>query len=138
MGERGDVFERVLTSLPVNRAAARVTGRGVHYDPIKKVTQTQYYAPPPTFRTPSHVRDLTGVSFGRHRVIGFLETSGGRAAGPKWLVRCACGTYEERRSKSIRNPQNTSDCCQQCRHLLHLKCDEIWRRTGREVAWKDL
>jgi ribosomal protein L37AE/L43A len=62
--------------------------------------------------------DLSGLTIGRFTVIGYLGKFGGEG---KWLVRCACSSYERRSARAIRNPSNGDDACRACRHTAHLK-----------------
>jgi hypothetical protein len=130
------VFDKLLTSRPVNRAAARVLGGGVHYEPDKMVVQRHWTAPPPikpisakNRMSPNFV-DLYGVSFGRFKVIGYLgKLSASKKAKALWLVRCACGDYESRSANSIQNSENHGDRCEKCRHLAFLKRREVFLRN---------
>jgi hypothetical protein len=131
-----EIFDKLLTSRPVNRAAARVLGGGVHYEPDKEIVQRHWTAPPPLKTIPPAARidpkfvDLTGVSFGRFRVIGYLGVlSEAKKAKALWLVRCACGDYESRSAKSVQNPENHGDRCEKCRHLAFLKRREQFLRN---------
>lgn len=125
------VFDKLLTSRPVDGAAARVIGGGVHYEPQKEIVQRHWTAPPnlapitPLMRENPQFEDLAGRKVGRFTVIGYLgKLSKSKAA--LWLVRCACGDYESRNAKAIRNPENRGDRCDKCRHLSHLKRRETY------------
>lgn len=123
---------------PVNKTAATVTSRGVHYDPDKIVQTNDSDLPIATrpftkeeLKQKSFV-DLTGRRVGRFSVIGAARDFKGR-----WVVRCDCGTYSTRRAKSIKNPENVQDRCEHCRHLAFLKRNELWRRTGKHYDIRD-
>ena len=111
---------------PVDRVAARVLrGNGVHFDPQKKVLTADSDLPLAVraarcneTRNPTYM-DLTGVSFGRFRVIGLS-----REVREKWVVRCTCGRYSMRSAKAVKNPRNSSDCCEHCRHLQFLQRED--------------
>jgi hypothetical protein len=124
----------VPTLTPVNKDAGRSIGGGFEYTPNKQITQRHFQAPPRMRPIPRAARgnpgflDLTGVCFGRFVVLGLLAEDTKQTL---WVVRCSCGDYETRRSKSIRNPRNTTDCCEYCRHLLHLKKQGEFRRTSK-------
>ena len=117
----------LFTHKPVNKTASRVLSGGEHYEPRKKLNQFHSIAPLPTksFSGPKSL-DLTGAKFGRFTVIGFLGKS--KARPGLWLVRCACGHYETRRSPAIKNPDNHDDCCSYCRNLKDLKRREQYMR----------
>ena len=117
---------------PVNRTAAAVVGKGINFVPSIHAPRNDSPAPIPTRaptageRKASGFVNLAGVRFGRMTVIGMARDSKG------WVVRCSCGTYTTRLSKSIKNPNNVQDRCNECRHLAFLKREEHWRRTGRD------
>jgi hypothetical protein len=121
-------YDRLASSAPVNRGAAVARdGGGEHFD--VSTTVSHWKAPPPTKPAPNGVPDLTGNVVGRLRVIGYLNSHPRRGAA--WLVRCSCGDYEYRRSKSILNPSNTLDRCQECRKLQQLKRNTFFWATGK-------
>lgn len=111
---------------PVNRLAAEVTGKGVHYEPQKKIAQQHWEIQPPTIPTPRNIRDLSGIRFGRFTVLGLYSGGGGL-----WVVRCVCGDFETRRSRAINNPRNTRDRCDKCSHLRHLQRHDEFLRKGK-------
>ena len=116
---------------PVNSTAARVVSRGVHYDSSKKIVQRHWDVPPPVRPVPKDpsLQDLTGVKFGRFTVLGFYAEGNGL-----WVVRCACGDYETRRTKSIKNPNNDQDRCENCRQLVELRRRAEFIATGKNKA----
>jgi hypothetical protein len=139
------VFDKLLASRPVDSAAARTMARGVHYEPDKVIVQRHWTAPQKcsliTEQLRSNVQfvDVTGESFGRFTVIGYLGKYSKK--GPAyWLVRCACGDYESRTSKAVRNPENRGDRCEKCRHLTYLKRREVYLRnpTAPQPDQRDL
>lgn len=126
-----DSFERIATSSPINRTAAIVTGaKGEQYVPIINTGRKHYEAPPRTVTPPAGLESLIGSNIGRLVVVGWI--------GKRWLVRCQCGRYEERRSKSVRTP-NIRDRCGECERLIYMRRHEHWLRTGKQmpdsVAW---
>lgn len=109
-------FETDLS--PVDKTAAIVVGKGVHYDP-NMVHQFEHYINPPAtlqFTGPKD-QDMAGRKYGFMSVVGYL---GKRGRGALWLVKCKCGMYEVRRSKSIKKA-SPRDKCQACHHLDHIK-----------------
>jgi hypothetical protein len=75
-------------------------------------------------------RDFTGHTIGRFTVIGLSRDDHSR-----WVVRCSCGQYELRSAKSLRNPNNTGDCCLACRHAFTIKRHSDWHtRRQRPVV----
>jgi len=117
---------------PVDRVAAQVTARGFHYEPAKHV-QTRDSDTPLAIREIQSVErnasgfiNLAGMTFGRFVVLGISADY-----ARHWVVRCSCGRYSTRTAKAIKNPENTQDRCEHCRHLAFLKREEAFRRTGR-------
>lgn len=122
---------------PINKTAARVVSKGVSYEMTSKIAVPEYVGPPPTIPRhklpdcPSFV-DLTGKEKGRLKVIGLMAEEKGR-----WVVRCSCGTYTTRSAKSIKsidyNLNAKFDACRECMHFVHMKREEIYRRTGKDT-----
>lgn len=129
---------------PINRTAAMVTGRGERWQPNKKVMSGDSDLPLPVLafneldgQQRGQIKALRGYKFGLLTVMGIAVTQGARGKGTRFVVRCDCGTYTYRRSKSVRNPNNTIDRCEHCRHLLFLKKEEHFRRTGKDADLRD-
>lgn len=123
---------------PINKTAALVISKGTHYEPDCKIQVKEFDSPPMMLdrrhfpKNPNFV-DLTGKEKGRFRVVGLL-------AGSKlnqWVVRCSCGKYTTRTTKSIKsvdlNESANFDACRECKHLAFLKRNEHWRRTGKDL-----
>lgn len=101
-----------LTNAPANATAARVVSGGTHYEPeINLAKHDHWETPPKTKRVPRDAPQLIGHRCGRLTVIGLYAKRAGR-----WVVRCACGAYELRTTKALRNPENSEDRCQRCWH----------------------
>lgn len=77
--------------------------------------------------------DLRGLRYGRLAVIGLLDdrTFNRKSDKARWVVRCACGLFEVRSAKAIRNPANAHDACWRCGYVHHLRRQEHFARTGR-------
>lgn len=131
-------IEKVVTSVPVDSTAARVTSRGVRYESSKKITQRHWDTAPPHTLPKLNAKDLlmVGYRFGRMTVVGKLEHVNNK--GALWLVRCDCSHFESRRTKAIRNPRNVGDCCDRCRQLIYAKRTQHWRSTGEHVPGLDI
>jgi len=118
--------------VPVDRVAARVIGRGVHYTPNKVVLTADSDLPIQTGPSPGTVADLVGCRFGHFTVLGWY------AEGNGWVVKCSCGIYTVRKTRAVLNPQNSWDRCERCRHLMYLKRDEHWRVHGKSIPLESL
>ena len=101
---------------PVDRVAARVVGRGVeppeNWKRPKRPKRAPYgdvprarFAP-----IPDGVRDLSGMTFGKLRVLGFSVR--GNAQKPVWLCQCVCHTVVCRKAKSLL--RNSASRCSRC------------------------
>lgn len=136
-----DTFDAVLASTPLNGNAGSVTSRGTSWTPKQECPPDQMHwtAPPPmiAFTEAKRLYDsayntlpnLTGEKFGRFTVIGVLDDYKPKR-GLRWVVRCACGDYEARKSKTIRkfqaNPRpegegRGGDRCHNCDTLLEIR-----------------
>ena len=112
-------YSRIFASAPANATAAKVVSRsGEVFNPnIRRDNRQRWDAPPPTIPIPENqpqFTNLTGVSYGRMRVIGYHGKS-------RWVVRCTCGDYELRSSKAILNPLNAGDRCFDCQYIEKVK-----------------
>lgn len=122
---------------PINATAARVVSTGTHYTPNKRHGSQVFDVRPPTRKETSRdrsvpgYRDLTSVRRGRLVAVGLSE-----GAAMKWVMRCDCGSYVIRTNKAVCNEANGADACEECRHLLYLKRNELHRRTGKDADLK--
>ena len=124
-GEIG--VDKILTSFPINETAARVTSKGVHWEPQKKIQTQEADAPFPMKKPPLNIKDVTGHRFGRFSVLGYSADG-----NSKWVCRCDCGRYALRKTRAVLNKENGQDRCELCRHLSYLKRNEVWKRTGKD------
>ena len=121
-------IDRIFTSVPFDKTAAMVTGKGEHYEPAMKPT-SRAHSDVPLPMVPAHklfgtqvgiAKELTGTVFGRMTVKGLSKFKNPKKKA-MWVCRCACGNYEQRTAKAIRNPGNSDDCCERCRKIKYLK-----------------
>lgn len=106
------------TSLPVNRLAARILKPGINYEPDKIIDQRHWDARPKTIPVSRSIKNVTGKKFGRFTVVGLYLRD---KRGSLWAVKCVCGSFETRRTRSVINPSNDKDRCDKCRHLAFLQ-----------------
>lgn len=136
--KRNPFHETPAPLIPIDRVAARVLIKTETYHPDKKIRNVDRPYPLETRKpTRSEINapgfiDLSGHRFGRFIVVGISVD-----AKASWVVRCQCGRYSLRKSKAIKNPENTQDRCEHCRHLAFLKREEKWRRTGIDQDVRD-
>lgn len=128
---------------PINKTAALVVGNGVsfHIDdnrentvcervplPLRAITKEMLESPGFT--------DLTGLKKGRITVMGLHLNRGNRGAA--WSVRCVCGIYETRVSRSLKS-DFPYDGCIECKEIVYLKRKDYYARTGKDMpddrAW---
>ena len=133
--DKASQIDRVVGSVPQNQTAARVMSKGVHYEPNIEIAATYIHAdvqPPIKFVTrelanASTYQEFAGKKFGRWTVIG-LSAEQNYKKKARWVVRCSCGRYENRKAPALRNAVENGDCCVECRHLQHIKAD--YRKLG--------
>jgi hypothetical protein len=128
---KGTVHERILASQPIDMNAARVTGRGIHWDSSEKPNPharrweafpSHLIRPMPT--TAATFEDLTGRRVGRFTVVGYLGKLN-RKKKAVWLCRCTCGAFESRGAAAITNvDRNPNDSCMSCRYLERVKAGQ--------------
>ena len=118
-------MENLAALKPVDRTAKNVVSPGFQYSPDKVVTQPHFEVCPPMRPAPGSrdgtFVDLTGTKFGRFVVLGVYDAPRNKNTVLTWVCRCACGHYETRKTKAVRNPANADDCCAYCQHLKYLK-----------------
>lgn len=130
-------FHRIITSVPANAQAARQMGRGVEWTPQRNFNDVLGLAPPEMrgeafFREQRNNpawKDLRGQKVGRLTVIG-LTVKKYSDGSPRWVCRCACGFYVERKGKTIVKKLN--DRCAQCNYVQYLRTGAN-DKTGREA-----
>jgi hypothetical protein len=129
-------YDFVYTAKPVNAEAAKALQKGEQYESKKKITQVSAEVPIATSPFPGKkVDDLTGRSVGRFTVIGYKGggSSSAKQCGCLWVVRCACGRYETRRTKSIKNYKNVADCCQYCKEIQYMQRHQYWKESKSQI-----
>lgn len=105
-----DTYDRILASVPVNKAAAlALSGGGEHFETKTRATVHHWSDPQPCRPAPDAIKHLSGKRYGRLTVVGFLVSPPGR-----WLCRCVCGRYTARSSKAVRTG-SAVDRCDDCR-----------------------
>ncbi|SMB82342.1 hypothetical protein SAMN05660772_02066 [Pasteurella testudinis DSM 23072] len=120
--------------VPINKTAALVVSKGVHFevensnhDEFKKSPYPTWKKRPSSLFHNSDFEDLTGRKQGKLTVIGLLK-----GVYNKWVCRCICGNYTLRRAKAIRNINNKFDCCGECRKLAQVKRNYVYKTTGKD------
>lgn len=108
-------YTRIIKGEPIDKVARRVLQRGTHHDFVPDPTEQWTDIPLETKPFPatcSPSENLTGMKFGRVTVIGLSvipnrrhkgngSSRGNGGKGPKWVVRCACGYYTIKRSRTL-------------------------------------
>lgn len=118
-------LDRVFSSAPTNAPAARVTGKGIHYEPNVSQGQRDTFDVPPKIvnldnksdAARSVASELIGLRRGRITVIG-LAADHNKKKRSRWVVRCDCGKYEYRKAKALRNSEGNERgfMCTVCEH----------------------
>lgn len=119
-------FDRLSTSAPMNRAAALARdGGGTHFTPrAGKVNSARWAAPPEMRPVPADMHDFTGRVFDRFTVIGLSAMTG--KTGPRWVLRCTCGYYENRRNRLlVEGTGRAITMCSECDYLEELKAGRV-------------
>lgn len=134
-GAIADRWDRVLSSAPVNATVAGVTNsKGDTWEYRHKSGALRWEdAPPPTVPLPDNSKIKIGHQQGRVRVVGAYARGGNN--GTVWLVRCACGAYETRRSKSLLKTKAEEDMCACCNKVQQLKRRHKFLNTKAGQEW---
>jgi hypothetical protein len=99
-------FYAVAPLYPSDKVAARVAGRGEHFEftPPENHTHSDLpiatRAPTPRELSDPFFTNWTGTAIGRFLVTGIMAES--PEDHKRWVVRCVCGCYEIRKSKFIK------------------------------------
>lgn len=111
-------YDRLAASVPVNRQAA-VMRDGGGVSPRMPEFADHWDAPPKQERAPApDTPRLEGRAFGDGmRVVRY---HGCRADSGRWLVRCACGAYELRRTRAVLTAP-VDHVCQACTWTRNLR-----------------
>jgi hypothetical protein len=143
----GDILDKVFASVPINRVARRVTLQPEDLpeppaaptaDPVQ--SYADYY--PNNWRECPALLSLTKIQqiemrrtrtnflklrFGKLRVIGIAARRKNDDAHPRrWVVQCDCGSYEYRKTNTIRKAleRGLTRCEDRCS-----RCDDNQRRS---------
>lgn len=127
---------------PLNTIPRDITAKKVVYDKgdkydakVKGISVLHSTLPLPIRKTiPNHLkrdpnfRDLSGIKFGYLTVVGLFALD----KYDKWVVRCACGCYEVRRSTIINSNPTEIDRtrCLGCLDLERLRHKDFFKRYG--------
>ena len=126
-GPKTTQYDRIFSSSPLNEVAGRVTAQADEvFESKKKIIQAHSDVPLPTkpFIANSKTPNLSGKSIGRLTVVGLSASGKSRPdSGALWVVRCVCGRYETRRTKSILKETNTHDSCDECRQTAFIQSE---------------
>ncbi len=142
-------MDAVAPLLPGDKVAARVAGRGEHFE-FQPASHHVHSDLPIAWRTPTaaelicgNFQDLTGTAIGRLKVMGIasdIQTTNGQ----NWVVRCVCGAYETRKAKFIKccaagnNPGQEEPMCDWCGKTRKLQRGIGVVRDGPLVKAEDL
>lgn len=122
------LWERLAVSTPLNKTAATVVSQSrAQYQPATTVPDyVQHWDVMPPLKDASGLKaqsswdDLTGRMVGRMTVMGYYGRSqAGETA--LWVVRCPCGDFEVRKTKTIKKNANQDHCCHYCEHTNKIK-----------------
>lgn len=133
---------------PVDKVALRVVLPGIHYNAKRLTTLTAELGgqaeAPPRVNMPHDQTDLAGMQIGQLVVVRYLGDRIHRDAkrtGSRWLVRCLCGRYENRRGRTLRKAIGSdaiwADRCEECQNLRKLRGESepsCWGRQPIQIA----
>jgi len=121
------------------RGAALSMSHNCHQEPTTKIVGWYWYEPPDMRSIPKSAKseDLTGLTFGRLRVIGLL-VSKGSSTQASWVCRCSCGVYVPRKAKAIKAALRGAGplgamcffCSKVLEARLHKEREDIFYKTG--------
>lgn len=129
-----------LNTIPRDITAKRVVyDSGDHYNPKIKSNSHGYSTECPPLeninKLPGMVlkdpnfKNLTGLKIGCFKVMGLLKCKDFN----KWVLKCCCGNYEIRTSKTIKkiNPEKSDENrCQSCFEVERMRNREYFNKNG--------
>lgn len=122
-----DHWDAILASAPLNATAAKVTGKGVAFEPSVTYTEHSWDVPPTlaritaAHRANSSFTDLTGHRVGRLLVLGLAVGGAREARGGLWVCKCSCGRYVGRRAKALKTVTPEASMCNACAYTQRLR-----------------
>lgn len=129
-------FDRILTSVPIDKTAARQLSKGEHWEPDVKITQRHWDTPPKLRKKYKGSHSLIGVRSGRLTVVGYFgrkQSPNGKTKGAQsqlWLVKCDCGDFETRTGKALKKKKSGQDRCENCQYFERMKRREYFLANG--------
>jgi len=119
-----EIYKRGVQK-PIDRVATRVIFQKGEFVPDRRFPFTFKTCPqtiPYTqYKGNNEGKDFTGAKPGRLTVIGYRGR--GKQEFGTWVVRCACGNYELRKTKTIKKGLDgrlPDDCCAECDYTKKL------------------
>lgn len=136
-GLRTRSFDALVSAKAVDKTSARVTARGVHWEPDER--RAKNFAllsetPLPTRPYPRVGAENSlplGFKVGRLVVIGLAPKRA--APGARYVVRCSCGTYTHRSARYLKGPvAPLRAMCDRCDYIEYLRGTQIHTPRGEE------
>jgi hypothetical protein len=126
-------WDAIIASVPLDKGAGVVTSRDKSggFVPRKKILHAcDVHSPAPLktkaitkeHRKSQGFQDFTGLRVGRLFVVGLADFENANRDGG-WVVRCACGYYEHRKSKTLKKyvADPARAMCTECDYLSELR-----------------
>lgn len=108
-------WDALAASAPINADAARAVVYGYGSEEPTLLEHAKQQLPTaPTFM------NLIGLKKGFLRVVAYAGSNKNGNGGARWIVRCLCGRYEFRRTRSLR-PDVSNDRCTACDRLRSIQ-----------------
>lgn len=123
-------WDAVVASAPLNADAAKALNAvGESFVPRREVVNETAFrsdVPPQMRRLPPDAPNLAGMKVGKLTVIGLAAFGkGGKNRRAAWVVRCACGWYETRSAKVLRDPAYAARAmCGECDYVRQIASGE--------------
>lgn len=120
-------MNKIISSVPLNSTAARVIGKGVHYEPQMRPHATEALIGMPAILRPVK----NGKRLGHWTILGLAADSpeaSSRKPEALFVVKCSCGRYGLRRMKSLVRARKRKEGCPECKHLQTVRA--LYRKQG--------
>jgi hypothetical protein len=116
-------YDRIITSVPLNRTAALVTGRGTHWEPEPGI-----YGPDDVVSdTPLPIKTLKSfeTNLTNQKTLRLLVVGAHALLSRTWVVRCTCSLYELRTTEDLTKHKDSihSSMCKRCQYVEEIKAN---------------
>ncbi len=127
------IYDKIASGAvrPIDRKAGMIN-EGYTYQPNMKSLNRFSHVPDKYLHC-----DLSGLEYGKFKVLGLNPKYKKSARGKSYVVRCSCGLYTNRRklsiNKGVREGELSDDCCDRCAQTKSIRRTQEYLATGKNT-----